>query len=222
MFLRVVFLVLGGAAAGHFLHPGLGAGFGALVGVLAVAALLFRDSLIRRRGPAWISAARALGLKPVDPIKLPRLPFKGLTEIGHLLVGSVDGRTLYVGDRLESVLVVQRGTMQGVIPRAAHVSDSMATETFFVIHLPSRSLPVITSGKAGLAAMRVGRGDVSSSERARLEGWLSSHRGWRVELADEFVLAARPGRVWPASRLVQLVEVARSLASQFDSCGRTG
>lgn len=113
MFLRVVISVLGGAAAGHFLHPGLGAGLGAGVGVLAVAALLFRDSLTRRRGPTWISAARTLGMKPVEPLKGPRLPFKGLTEIGHLLVGAVDGRTLYVGDRLERVLVVQRGNHVG-------------------------------------------------------------------------------------------------------------
>ncbi len=78
------------------------------------------------------------------------------------------------------------------------------------------------SDEAGQTALRGGQGDVSSIERTRLQGWLSSHRGWRVELADEFVLASRPGRVWPAPRLVALVEVARSLTSQFDSCERTG
>jgi hypothetical protein len=70
--LPVLVLVGGGAALGQFIQPGVGAAVGAGAGGLVLLFLLARATWIARRGDAWVTAGRALGLKSIYSGRIPR------------------------------------------------------------------------------------------------------------------------------------------------------
>ncbi len=215
MFLRFVVLGFGGTAAGQALYPGWGAGVGATAGLLAIGTLLVRDSWVQRRGEAWVLQARELGLKSVVSYRFPAVPFDGMDEPANLLSDSAEGGLLFIGDRMERVLVERTGVSgQGYSFThgfGSYVSDPLMVETFFLLRVPGLCLPVLSAGRSrGLW----GRGAEAELPALGLQGvarWLDDHRGWRLELAGEFVLGSCPRTIFPESRLAEVVVAARSL-----------
>ncbi len=124
MVLRVIVLGLGGTAVGHALTPGWGAGIGATVGLLAVAALVARDSWIQRRGNAWVRKGRSRGLwgRGAEN-ELPGLGLQGVAEwlaehrkwrvelAGKFVLG-FSPRTIFPVSRLAEVVEAARSLQQ--------------------------------------------------------------------------------------------------------------
>ena len=220
MVLRVIVLGLGGTAVGHALTPGWGAGIGATVGLLAVAALVARDSWIQRRGNTWVRKGREVGLKSVVSHRFPAIPFDGMNEPANLLSDSAEGGDLFIGDRMERVLVDRSGEYRSAYSFnhgfESYVSDPLMVETFFLLRVPGPGLPTLSAGRSrGLW----GRGAEDELPGLGLQGiaeWLAEHRGWCLELAGEFVLGSCSRKIFPVSRLMEVVEAARSLQQRLN------
>ena len=220
MVLRLIVLGFGGTAIGLAVSPGWGTGIGAIVGLLAVAALVARDSWIQRRGNAWVRKGRELGLKSVVSHRFPAIPFDGMNETANLLSDAAQGGDLFIGDRMERVLVERTGSSGPGYSltdgSGSEVSGPLMVETFFLLRVPGRVLPVLSAGRSrGLW----GRGEEENLPGLGLQGvaeWLAEHRQWRVELAGEFVLGFSPRKIFPVSRLTEVVEAARSLQRRLN------
>lgn len=215
MFLRFVVLGFGGTAVGQAFVPGRGAGVGATLGLLAIVSLIVRDAWIQGRGETWVLKARELGLKSVVSYRFPEVPFEEMDEPANLLSDSAEGGTLFIGDRMERVLVERTGVSgQGYSFThgfGSYVSDPLMVETFFLLRVQGLCLPALSAGRSrGLW----GRGAEAELPGLGLPGvarWLDDHRGWRLELAGEFVLGSCPRKIFPESRLAEAVAAARSL-----------
>jgi hypothetical protein len=221
MVLRLIVLGFGGTAVGHALTPGWGAGIGAVVGLLAVAALVARDSWNQRRGNDWVRKGRELGLKSVVSHRFPAIPFEGMNEPANLLSDSADGGDLFIGDRMERVLVDRSGEYRSAYSFnhgfESYVSDPLMVETFFLLRVSGPDLPTLSAGRSrGLW----GRGAEDELPGLGLQGvaeWLAEHRQWQVELAGKFVLGFSPRVIFPVSRLAEVAEAARSLQQRLNS-----
>jgi hypothetical protein len=219
MFLRFVVLGFGGTAIGQGLHPGWGAGAGAILGLLALAALLARDVWIQRRGDGWVQGGRALGLKSVVSYRFPAVPFSRMDEPANLLSDSAEGGNLFIGDRMERVLVERTGVSgQGYSFThgfGSYVSDPLMVETFFLLRVPGLCLPVLSAGRSRGLWGRGAEAELPALGLLGVARWLDDHRGWRLELAGEFVMGSCPRKIFPEKRLAEVVAAARSLQQQL-------
>lgn len=222
--LRMLVLVGGGAALGQFFRPGVGAAVGAGAGGFGLLLLLARDAWIARRGDAWVTAGRALGLKSVYSGHIPVLPFRGMDEPANFLGASAGRFQWFVGDRTERLLMQEHETgwnsddepVFEVGHRETRLTKPLLVETFFLVRMPGVEFPAVSAGKSrGL----FGRGDEAKLPALGLKplaDWLRRHPGWRLEAAGEFVLASRPRTLVPPSGLAAVKHAAEDLMAQLD------
>lgn len=223
-FLRLLVLVGGGAALGHFIRPGVGAAVGAGAGGLILLLLLARDAWTARRGDAWVAAGRALGLKSIYSGHIPPLPFRGVDEPENFLGASAGRFQWLVGDRTERLLVPAhesdwRGDGEPMFAgghRETRLTKPLLVETFFLVRMPGVEFPAVS---AGTSCGLFGRGDEAKLPALGLKplaDWLRRYPGWRLEAAGEFVLASRPRILVPPSGLVAMKRAADDLMAQLE------
>jgi hypothetical protein len=222
--LPVLVLVGGGAALGQFIQPGVGAAVGAGAGGLVLLFLLARATWIARRGDAWVTAGRALGLKSIYSGHIPVLPFPGLDEPANFLGASAGRFQWFVGDRTERLLMQEHESgwnsddepVFHVDEREERLTNPLPVETFFLVRMPGVAFPAVSAGKSrGL----LGRGDEDRLPELGLKplaDWLRRHPGWRLEAAGEFVLASRPRIIVRPSGLAARKHPAEDLMTRLE------